>query len=135
MMSSDTTASGPNTPGISTTGLRVFVVEDEALISMLMEYYLEELGCKIVATASRLPDALEKAATLEADVVVLDVNLAGQLSYPVAEVLMARSIPIVFATGYGNGGLPPALKGLTLLVKPFTEDQFAAALRAATANH
>ena len=111
------------------TGLRVLVVEDEATISMWMEDVLDELGCKVVATASRLDVAMEKARTVEVDVALLDVNLVGQVSYPVAEILRARNIPFVFATGYGSAGLPAGLEDTPVLSKPFLRDQLAAALR------
>lgn len=109
-------------------GTRVLVVEDEALVSMLVEAYLDELGCEVVGVAPRLEDALEKARTLALDAAVLDVNLAGRLSYPVAELLRSRGVPFVFATGYGMAGLPEALRGMPVLAKPFRQDQLAAAL-------
>lgn len=93
-------------------GLRVLIVEDETLISMLMEVYLEQLGCSVVGSASRLDEAVEMAGRLEMDAAVLDVNLAGKMSYPVAEVLRARGVPFVFATGYGLGGLPDRMHGV-----------------------
>ncbi|MGI4954233.1 MAG: response regulator, partial [Janthinobacterium lividum] len=95
------------------SGMRVLIVEDEAMISMLMEEFLEELGCEITGTASRLDDALEKARSLMVDLALLDVNLAGRLSYPVAELLLARGVPVVFSTGYGAAALPEALHGVT----------------------
>lgn len=113
------------------TGTRVLVVEDEALISMLVEEYLEDLGCEVVATAARLNEALEKARLLTFDVALLDVNLAGQVSYPVADTLRSRGIPFVFATGYGTAGLPDGLVGTLVLSKPFQQAQLAAALQAA----
>lgn len=114
-------------------GLRVMVVEDEALLAMWVEDVLEEMGCKVVAIASRLEDAMDKARGLAMDVALLDVNLAGQLSYPVAEILRARSIPFVFATGYGVAGLPNGLQDVPMLPKPFQPDQLAEALRRARA--
>ena len=113
------------------SGMRVLVVEDEAIVSMLVEEFLEELGCEVAATASRLDDALEKAGSVPVDLAVLDVNLAGRLSYPVAELLLARGVPVVFATGYGSAALPAALHGVTVLSKPFQQEQLAAALQAA----
>ena len=110
------------------SGLRVLVVEDEALISMLIEEYLEELGCEVVGMAARLEDAVEKACTLALDLAVLDVNLAGRLSYPVADALRARGVPVVFATGYGTEGLPVELHGAAVLSKPFQQVQLAEAL-------
>lgn len=113
------------------TGLRVLVVEDGALVSMMIEDILEVLGCEVVATASRLDDAITKAQALAVDMAVLDVNLAGQVSYPVADILRARHIPFVFATGYGMAGLPTELQDAPVLSKPFREDQLAEALRMA----
>ena len=112
-------------------GLRVLVVEDEALLAMLVEEYLDELGCEVAGVAMRLDEALEQARTLAVDVAVLDVNLAGQASYVVAEVLRERGVPVVFATGYGAAGLPENLKGTPLLPKPFQCEQLADALSAA----
>jgi CheY-like chemotaxis protein len=115
------------------TGTRVLVVEDEAMISMMLEDFLEELGCVVVATASRLEDAMVKAADLQLDMAVLDVNLAGKLSYPVAELLHSRGIPFLFATGYGTVGLPDRLRGTTVLSKPYLREQLGEALNAAKA--
>lgn len=109
-------------------GKRVLVVEDEALITMMLEAYLGELGFEVVATAARLDEAIAKARSVAADLAVLDVNLAGQVSYPVAEVLLNRSIPFIFATGYGADGLPGRLRNVTVLGKPFLLDQLAQAL-------
>ena len=111
-------------------GKRVLIVEDESLISMMLEDYLDELGCQVVAIAARLADALEKARWVEVDVAVLDINLAGDTSYPVAEVLLGRNIPFFFATGYGAQGLPKSLRGTLVLPKPFMLPQFASALSA-----
>lgn len=113
-------------------GLRVLVVEDEALIAMLVEEYLDELGCEVAGVAGRLEEALEKARTLAPlDLAVLDVNLAGRLSYPVASVLRERGVALVFATGYGGAGLPEDLRGVPVLSKPFERDQLAEVLSAA----
>ena len=114
--------------GDALTGLRVLIVEDEALVSMLIEDFLEELGCEVVGVASRLEDAMDNARTLALDVAVLDVNLAGRLSYPVAQELRARGVPMVFATGYGTEGLPAELQQIAVLSKPFQQEQLAKAL-------
>ena len=91
------------------------------MIAMMIEDYLEHLGCTVVATAARLEDALESAQTLAVDVAVLDVNLAGQLSYPVAIVLRRRNIPFLFATGYGAVGLPSELSDAPLAMRSLTD--------------
>ena len=114
---------------MSLAGLRVLVVEDEAMIAMLVEDFLEELGCVVAGSASRLEDALAKGRAMDVDVALLDVNLAGQVSYPVAEVLQARAVPFVFTTGYGHAALPAAFQGAPVLPKPFTQSQLEEALR------
>jgi CheY-like chemotaxis protein len=116
------------------TGKRVLVVDDEAMIVMLMEAFLEDLECKVVGTASSLRDALEKARSLAMDVALLDINLAGEMSYPVAEVLQSRNIPFAFATGYGTVGLPSGLRAAPVLTKPFRRDQLCDILRDATGS-
>jgi CheY-like chemotaxis protein len=114
------------------SGTKVMIVEDDALVSMLLEESLRDLGCEVVAVADRLDDALEKAGNVTIDVVMLDVNLAGTLSYPVAGVLRSRGIPFVFATGYGTTGLPAEFQSSPLLSKPYSQSQLENALLAAT---
>ena len=79
----------PENPAVPAPGTRVFVVEDDAMIRMLLEDMLSELGCTIAAEAGRIEDALEAARTAEFDVAVLDVNLQGQNTAAVAEALAA----------------------------------------------
>lgn len=110
------------------TGLRVLVVEDEAMVSMLVEDYLEELGCEVIGLASRLENGMENACTLPLDAAVLDVNLAGRLSYPVEQALHACGVPVVFTTGYSTEGLPAALQNAAVPSKPFRPEQLAQAL-------
>ena len=109
-------------------GKRVLVVEDESLVSMMLEDYLEELGCVLAGSAARLPSAQDAARTLTFDVAVLDVNLDGQESFSVADILTRRNIPFVFSTGYGGGGLPDRLKGKPVLQKPFLQADLARVL-------
>lgn len=111
-------------------GKRVFLVEDEALVAMLVEDMLADEGCTLAATASRVPEAVTKAQdmTLEFDIAILDVNLAGQPVFPVAEVLEARGVPFAFATGYGAGGLPDEWRNRPTLQKPFTAGDIRAVL-------
>lgn len=112
-------------------GLRVFLVEDESLIAMLIEDALTELNCQVAAVASTLDDALDKVSSVAFDVAILDVNLHGRPSYPVAELLVCRRIPFVFSTGYGAGGVPAAFQGVPVLTKPFKEAEVGKALEAA----
>jgi len=103
-------------------GKRVLLVEDEALVAMLVEDMLADEGCEVAATASRLGEALSMASdpSLRFDIAILDVNLAGEPVFAVAEVLEKRGVPFAFATGYGAGGLPDDWKIRPTLQKPFT---------------
>jgi CheY-like chemotaxis protein len=112
-------------------GTRLLVVEDDTIIAMMIEAFLAKLGCEVVAVAASLQDALRKARTLAIDAALLDINLDGEMSYGVAEVLEARSIPFLFATSYGVKELPKRLAGVTVLPKPFGMQQLAVALRLA----
>ena len=115
-------------------GLRVLIVEDEALVAMLLEDMLGDLGCQVVETCSRVPPALARVQDVDAplDVAILDMNVAGEASGPVAEALAARGVPFVFATGYGSGGLPDAWRDRPTLQKPFGMKEVEARLREAT---
>lgn len=100
-------------------GLRVLVVEDEPLVGMMIEDMLGDLGCEVVDIATRIEHALTAIAEKPVDFVILDLNLGGRLTYPVADELTARAIPFIFATGYGAGGLDGAYAGRPILTKPF----------------
>jgi CheY-like chemotaxis protein len=109
-------------------GLRVLVVEDEMMVSMLIEDMLAELGCEVVGPASRLDEALAIAKEAELDCAVLDVNLGGQPIFPLADLLRERGRPFAFATGYGDAGLREVDRGSPVLQKPFREGDLARVL-------
>lgn len=100
-------------------GLRVLVVEDEGMVALLIEGMLEQLGGEVVASAASLDQARTAAKQEEIDLALLDVNINGQLVFPVAEILSTRHVPFVFSTGYGVGSLPEAYKAHQVLNKPF----------------
>jgi CheY-like chemotaxis protein len=100
-------------------GCRILLVEDESFIMMLIEDMLLELGAGTVETAMRLEEAERAAREKAVDIAVLDVNLAGRRSYPVAKVLQERGIPFLFATGYGSFGHDADWRGSPTLKKPF----------------
>jgi CheY-like chemotaxis protein len=112
-------------------GLRVLVVEDESLIAMLIEDALADLGCTLVAVASSLKDALDKAAALDFDIAILDVNLNGSPVFPVAELLAAKGVPFIFSTGYGAAGVPEEFASAPVLSKPFEHGHVGRALATA----
>ena len=100
------------------------------MVAMMLEEFLEELGCIVAGSAARLGVALAMARSLDLDMAVLDLNLAGEMSYPVAEVLQARGVPVVFATGYGSAGLSGRFPGAPVLSKPYNMVQLESALLA-----
>lgn len=105
--------------------LRVLVVEDEAMIAMLVEDMLLDLGVGAVEIAGTVQAALALVAGQRFDFAILDVNLGDALSYPVASALRERGTPLAFATGYGSGGLSSGFAGSPTLPKPFTQPELA----------
>lgn len=115
-------------------GLKVLVVEDESPVAMLVEDMLEDLGCIVVDSAASVDEALKKVAAGGFDFALLDVNLAGQRVYPVAELLLAHGMPFAFASGYGAHGLPDHLTRQPVISKPFRMHDLAEAIVAALAR-
>lgn len=107
---------------------RVLVVEDEVMIAMMVEQMLAEIGYETVGPGLRLGQAVALAETEAMDAAVLDVNLGGDRSFPVAEVLRRRGVPFVFATGYGSAGLDESYRGTIVLRKPFERAELERAL-------
>lgn len=102
---------------------RVLVVEDEMLIATLIEDMLIDFGHEVVGPAMRLRRALEIAREETFDLAILDVNLANEQSFPVANLLLERNIPFIFVTGYGAEGLDGKFEGAMVLQKPIDPHQ------------
>ncbi len=100
-------------------GRRILLVEDEVLISCMLEDMLADLGCTLVGPAARLSQAMSLVACEVIDAVVLDLSLDRELSYPVADELIARGIPFVLSTGYARDRLLLGYRSLPMLQKPF----------------
>jgi DNA-binding NtrC family response regulator len=113
---------------------RVLIIEDEAAISILMEDMLLDLGIETIGPASTLAPALRLAREADLDAAILDINIAGAQSYPVADVLRNRGIPVIFATGYGWSVLPERFKSCQILQKPFDQHRFSETLHTALAE-
>lgn len=109
-------------------GLRVLLVEDELLVAMLVEDMLADEGCVVVGPFSRLADALAAARTEALDLAVLDVNIAGERAFPVADALAARCIPFLFVSGYGQAAIPADRPGWRACPKPFRSSELVAML-------
>ena len=99
---------------------RVLVVEDSFLILAALEMLLEQHGIDIVGPASTVAEALVLAETAAADIALLDVNLHGDMVFPVADLLIQRGIPIIFTTGYtAKEVLPPRFADIPTIQKPY----------------
>jgi CheY-like chemotaxis protein len=119
-------------PVDSLHGLRVLVVEDEGAVAMLVEAMLEDLGCVVALSAASVREALEHVRAGGFDFALLDVNLAGEKVYPVADELRRLGIPLAFASGYGAAGLRPDLMDLPVVQKPFRIADLKATISEAT---
>ncbi|KIZ38855.1 MULTISPECIES: response regulator [Rhodopseudomonas] len=101
------------------TGGSVFLVEDEAMIRMMVADMLEELGYSVAAETGEINEAIRLAETTEFDIAILDVNVNGKVISPVADLLKSRNRPFIFATGYGAQGVPEDHRDRPALQKPF----------------
>ena len=110
---------------------RALVVEDEVLVGMLIEEMLRELGYEVAGLSTHLDQAVTLARTGQFDVALLDINLNGRQSFPVADALRARSLPFLFATGYGSRIVPEPYRDVPILQKPFSLEELKGALQRA----
>jgi CheY-like chemotaxis protein len=115
----------------SAAGKRVLVIEDEPMIRMLLQDMLTDLGYTLAGEAGRLDEAVQLAERGDFDFAVLDVNLNGQPIVPVVDVLVARKLPFVFASGYGQRGVPEPYRHIPTLQKPFQAEALEQAIVAA----
>jgi DNA-binding response OmpR family regulator len=95
------------------------LVEDESLIAMMLEDMLEELGHVVVGPYGELKKAVDAASTEAVNIAILDVNINGGDTYPIAHVLASRAIPFIFSTGYSRSSLPMEYREGLVLQKPF----------------
>lgn len=119
----------------SPTSLKVLVIEDEAMVAIFVEDVLADLGHEVVATVGRLNTATKLVTELPIDIAIVDVNLNGEKSYPLAVILARRRIPFVFSTGYGTAGLDEEWKHIPTILKPFQPHQLAEAIARAVPSH
>ena len=113
---------------------RVLVVEDEAMIAMLVEDMVLDFGSEVVGPVANMQEAIRLAQSAELDAAILDINVGGTVIFPVADILTDRGIPLIFATGYGSKGLPPRFQDNPTLPKPFSYQSLSEVLRKVLAN-
>jgi CheY-like chemotaxis protein len=111
----------------------VLLVEDEAIIRMMIAEMVEELGHRVVAEAGDIREAERLATAAQFDLAILDINVNGDSILPVAEIVARRNVPFVFASGYGATGLPEPFRNRPVLKKPFLIEQLASAINVAVA--
>lgn len=111
-------------------GLRVMLVEDEVIVALELECALHDAGCEVIGPAYTLHDAMSMAESAAIDVALLDVNLNNEMTFGLAAELVRRGVPVVLATGYDALSLPPDVRSLPRVVKPFTNEQLQRALLA-----
>jgi CheY-like chemotaxis protein len=109
--------------GALLSGRRILVIEDEALVSMMLSDLLTDAGCVVVGPAGTTQSALRLIEQEPIDCAILDVKLADGTSLPVAEALASRGIRFVLATGYAREGIDPAYNGAPLLQKVFDRNE------------
>jgi DNA-binding response OmpR family regulator len=109
-------------------GVRILLVEDETVVSFLIEDMLKELGCANIWHARGVDQAIAILRDRQPDAAVVDVNLAGEPGYPIAEQLESARIPFLFATGSGRYGMPEQWASKPTIEKPFRYDALAQAL-------
>jgi DNA-binding response OmpR family regulator len=115
-------------------GKRVLIVEDELLVALMIEDFLGDFGCTTIGPCGSVENALLAVRTETLDLAVLDVNLAGERVYPVAEALAERHIPFLFLSGYGEDAIPPGHSDWKVCAKPFRGAELAAMLAAELAR-
>ena len=101
-------------------GSRVLVVEDEMTIVLMIEDTLLDIGAQVIGPASSLDAALRLARDAPIDAAILDVNIRGGNSYPVADILAERGIPFVFCSGYSDWALEERHRDRPRLTKPYS---------------
>jgi PAS domain S-box-containing protein len=113
-------ASGHETqpPADAAPGEHILLVEDEALVGMMMKETLVDLGFSVIGPVNRIADAMQVASSERVCAAVLDINVNGEMVYGVADVLAARAIPLVFVTGYGSEAVEERFKNIPILQKP-----------------
>ncbi|HEX2803880.1 MAG TPA: response regulator [Sphingomicrobium sp.] len=109
----------------------ILVVEDEPLIAMMLEDFLETLGHKVHASCESVEDAVAAADKGGFDVAIIDINLNGETAWPVARKLREKEIPFVIATGGHVEPPPPEFKNVPVIEKPYTVDRVSPALEQA----
>lgn len=107
---------------------RVLIVEDEAMVSLLLEDMVSDLGGEVIGPVAKFEQAMTMALDADFDLAILDINLDGLVVYPIADVLRYYGIPFVFVTGYDSSVIPERYQHDCVLSKPFSPQSFSGVL-------
>ncbi len=113
---------------ISLDGQTILILEDELIIAFALEDMLSDMGAEVLLTSSLEEASAQLNKAEKVTLAVLDVNVHGAKSYPFAEELLRREVPMIFASGYGDAEHPPQFAGTPTLTKPYTRQELAQAL-------
>jgi DNA-binding NtrC family response regulator len=105
------------------SGRHILVVEDEALVALDLQEFLDQRGAKVIGPAASVSQALEAIDGNQIDCALLDMKLGDEPADAVAVALGQRAIPTVLMTGYGDGNLPPGFETYPRLEKPYAQDE------------
>lgn len=106
-------------PQPALSGLRILIAEDEFLLAVQLEDDLHAVGCTTLGPYSSVAHAAQACRDAQFDLALLDVNLHGEMIYPVADDLRARAVPFVLLSGYGGSNLPERYRGVPRVAKPY----------------
>lgn len=109
----------------------VLLIEDEALIRMMLVEMIEEVGHSVVAEAGDVTKGAVLATDVDFDLAILDINIAGDTIEPIASAIAARGKPFLFLSGYEASGVPDAFRGAPVVRKPCLVTELQAAIETA----
>ncbi|MCC6914754.1 MAG: response regulator [Rhodospirillaceae bacterium] len=110
-------------------GLRILIVEDDALVALNLQEFVESLGCTVVGPMGRLAAALDVLDRVSIDGAMLDINLHGEMVYPLAERLAERRTPMLFCSGYAfTQAVPKRFQDYPQVAKPMVEQTLRTAM-------
>jgi two-component SAPR family response regulator len=115
-------------------GRRILLLEDERLVAHFLEDALKRAGAVAVETVGRFQPAMNLLAGTLPDAVVLNLDLAGRSTVPIAELLIKRGIPFIFYSGFDPFALPPHLRGIPFVLKPAENAEIVESLRGVLAR-
>jgi two-component system, response regulator PdtaR len=104
---------------VTSSAARILIAEDEFLVAILLEQDVTEAGYRVVGPFTRFPEALDAVRRGGFDLALLDINMNGQMAYPLADELLTRGVPFIFLSGYGAQDLPERFRGCSRIAKPY----------------